>query len=441
MHDEGSGAIWRAMDGAFRAKGYDELEVYAEEDRSADVTISANVIDAAEVAYSRGFGIRALVKGRVGFAFTSSLEDVLASTERAIENARVSELRMARLPGEASPSKVKWISDDRITELSIESQVALAERIIAEARVAGRHVAITEAGITSSVFSTYIQNSNGLSLYEKGTDISVGAGVIAGKSLGFWAAESRRMDVDVAKVARVASEMAIFGLKKAKLSQGTYDVILSPFAFSEIMDNLFSFWIDADSVQRGESPLAGKLDNAIAPDWLNIVDDAVLDGGLGSALFDREGVRTQTTNIVEKGRLKGYLYDIVSAQKEGKASTGSAQGSFNQLPSVGPSNLVVSADKNSGRIASDLEREAGNCVVIQHIMGGELSNQSTGEFGFPLANAYLVKNGVRTPVKNGMLVGNLFDLLSSMQLIGNDTMQIESVITPSVLVNAMKIVV
>ncbi|MEM2900957.1 MAG: metallopeptidase TldD-related protein, partial [Thermoplasmata archaeon] len=133
---------------------------------------------------------------------------------------------------------------------------------------------------------------------------------------------------------------------------------------------------------------------------------------------------------LESGVLKSFLYDLVTAQKEERESTGNAQGGYNQLPSIGPSNLLLKVKK--GYEAKDLEKESGKCLVIEHILGGELANQSTGEFGYPISNAYLYENGERKAVSGGVLVGNLFELLSSLQLVGNDWMQIDSLITPSV---------
>jgi len=439
MTKKGNSKIWSGIEKAFNAKGYDELEVYVEEDRTTEIPVSSNNIESVENVESCGFGIRAIVNGRVGFAFTSSIENILETAECAIANAHISELSLKAFPSNKKIPKIESLFDKRLYDMDIETYVELTHQLISHAKSLDKRIKITDGGISSSVFSTYLMNSNGISFFEEGTDISAGLAAIVGKSNGFWACESRMLDFDIAEIANEASEMALLGVRKKKIDGGSYDVILSPFVFSEIMENLFSIWIDAENVQRGESPLAGKLESMIGPDWLGIVDDGTLKGGLSSAAFDREGVKTQSTKILECGILKNFLYDLVTAQKEGKESTGNAQGAYNQLPSIGPSNLVLKV--KNGYEVKDLEKEAGKCLVIEHIMGGELANPATGEFGYPISNAYLYENGERNAVKSGVIVGNLFDLLSSLQLVGKDWMQIDSLITPSVLVRGMKIVV
>ncbi|MEM2900958.1 MAG: TldD/PmbA family protein, partial [Thermoplasmata archaeon] len=292
MSKKGNPEIWLGIEKAFSAKGYDELEVYVEEDKSTEVSISSNHIESVENVESCGFGIRAIVNGRVGFAFTSSIENILATAEYAIANAHISELSLKAFPNNKKIPKVEKLFDKRILNMDIETHVELANQLISHAKSSNKSVKITDGGISSSVFSTYLMNSNGLSFFEEGTNISAGLAVIAEKSNGFWAWESRMLDFKVNVIANKASQMAILGLRKKKIDEGFYDVILSPFVFSEIMENLFSSWIDAENVQRGESPLAGRLGTVIGPEWLGIVDDGTLRGGLASGGFDREGVRT-----------------------------------------------------------------------------------------------------------------------------------------------------
>lgn len=62
-------------------------------------------------------------------------------------------------------------------------------------------------------------------------------------------------------------------------------------------------------------PWAGR--GALLPPEISIVDDATPD-----APFDGEGTRSRRVVVVERGVLRGRLYDLVSARQAGAASTG-----------------------------------------------------------------------------------------------------------------------
>jgi PmbA protein len=52
-------------------------------------------------------------------------------------------------------------------------------------------------------------------------------------------------------------------------------------------------------------------------------------GGVGSAPFDEEGVRTVKRDVVKDGVVQGYFLSTYSARKLGMQTTGNAGGSHN----------------------------------------------------------------------------------------------------------------
>lgn len=77
--------------------------------------------------------------------------------------------------------------------------------------------------------------------------------------------------------------------------------------------------------------------------FVSVIDDGFVEEGLGSALFDDEGVPTSRKYLIQDGILRGYLYNIYTAKKDGFEATGNAlRGGFLTLPGVGPLNLSLS---------------------------------------------------------------------------------------------------
>ena len=100
--------------------------------------------------------------------------------------------------------------------------------------------------------------------------------------------------------------------------------------------------LSADAVQRGRSPFAGRLGEEVASGAFALHDDGRDPGGPVSAPFDAEGVPRRRTALIEGGRLRAYLYDTYTANREGVARPAppSRQG-YRSLPSVSTSNLIV----------------------------------------------------------------------------------------------------
>ena len=125
--------------------------------------------------------------------------------------------------------------------------------------------------------------------------------------------------------------------------------------------------LDAKAVQRGRSPFAGRLGEEVASSAFALHDDGRDPAGPASAPFDGEGVPRRRTALIEDGRLRSYLYDTYTANREGGASTGSAarQG-YRSLPSVSTSNLMVAPGSHS---REQLLAEAGDGIYVTDVAG------------------------------------------------------------------------
>src|SRR5206468_3343138 len=80
--------------------------------------------------------------------------------------------------------------------------------------------------------------------------------------------------------------------------------------------------VAGDAIYRRTSFLVGDIGKTVAAPIVTVVDDARLSGGLGSSPFDDEGVKTQTTSIIDKGVLQNYLHSAYSARKLNAKPTG-----------------------------------------------------------------------------------------------------------------------
>ncbi len=158
--------------------------------------------------------------------------------------------------------------------------------------------------------------------------------------LGFGLARGPR-ELDPVAIGAEGAERALAMIGAGKPPSRSCPVVLDETVAASFA-GLIGGGLSAKAVQRGRSPFAGKLGEEVASEVFALHDDGRDPEGPASAPFDGEGVPRRRTALIEDGRLRSYLYDTYTANREGTSSTGSAarQG-YRSLPSVSTSNLMV----------------------------------------------------------------------------------------------------
>jgi PmbA protein len=182
-----------------------------------------------------------------------------------------------------------------------------------------------------------IANTNGLNCSDDATYIS---GTINADSIGnapvsgIGQASCRTLDAFSAEaVGDDAKEMCVGSINPQKPEAGEYSIIFDPYSVGELLAFVFASNFNLKTFHDKKSCFSDKLDSKIAVDDFNLIDDAHAPEGIGSKIFDDEGVATSTRPLIENGIFKGLYSDLYNAYKEGKESSGNAtrMGSQNRL--------------------------------------------------------------------------------------------------------------
>lgn len=412
----------------FLCKHADEAEIYYSREVSSRLGIRKGRIEVYEGSIAAGYGVRVIRKHRMGFAFSNTLDERVLS--RALETARISEAdEHLALPGKqryrGSPG-----FDERLCFLEPEEAVELAKELVA---ACDRYkVNPSRGGFTWSVSEVRILNSHGVAGEEKSTYCSCYLNAVAGSSdaatgTGMEYAASRFLDIDFASVGEAAARLARESQGATRLGSRVVEAVLKPNAVAELLENVFEPSLSGENVQRGRSYLAGKVGERLFSEALEVVDDGTLKRGLNTARFDSEGVATQRTPLVEKGVVKGFIYDTYSANRAGGRSTGNAgRDSYSSLPRVEVSNLVVSGPRGL----------QGEELVVHGLIGAHTGNAVSGDFSVETRNAFYKGK----PVKKVIISGNVFQLLGNVLGCGRDYKQVSSVMAPSIEFSDVKVV-
>ncbi len=199
--------------------------------------------------------------------------------------------------------------------------------------------------------------------------------------------------------------------------------------------------LSANAVQRGRSPFAGRIEEELASAAFVLHDDGRDPEGAASAPFDGEGLPRRRTALIEDGRLRTYLYDTYTANREGGHSTGSAaRAGYRSLPSVSPSNLVV----GTGALAEpELLREAGQGVYVTDVAGLHSGvNPVTGVFSVGASGRAIRGGELAEPLREFTIAGELLPMLQAVQAAGAEARWVPfggSVKTPPLLIAELAI--
>lgn len=165
------------------------------------------------------------------------------------------------------------------------------------------------------------------------------------------------------------------------------------------------------NVAKGDSPLAGRLQERVLSSSLTIADDPHQDYATGARALDDNGVPTIKQTLFDKGTLRCFLYDLDSAGLAGATPTGNNR-SNPHSPRITP------GERSSGELLAEID----DGLYIRDLIGFGQSNIINGDFSGNLGLGYRVRNGeIVGRVKNTMVAGNLYEILKHNVLISSDT--------------------
>jgi PmbA protein len=409
------------------AEGGEEIEAYAEGSRHVQVRVRGGEVESLTSAETRGLGVRALVGGRVGYAYGAdpTPEEVAALVRSARESAAFSEADDAnRLPDLTPPEPLPGMFREALERVPAERKVSLALEVERAAISAHPDVGKVEsATFADSVSRAAIASTRGGPMEFARTDCWVSVSALAERGgetqSGFDFALARELDeLDWEAAARAAAERAARLLGGEKPRSERVPVVLDPSAGTAFLSVLAGA-LSGEAVLKGRSPLAPLVGQSVGSEAVTLVDDGRLTQGSAAAPFDDEGVHTARTPLIEAGVLRGFLHNTFTATRLGTTSTGNAgrQG-YRSVPGVSPSNLAF----EPGAVpAEDVIRAAGRGVYVQDVTGLHSGASSvTGDFSVGAAGLAIEDGALGRPLREMTVASTLLDVLRGVTALGND---------------------
>ncbi|HEX5955005.1 MAG TPA: TldD/PmbA family protein [Solirubrobacterales bacterium] len=432
--------------------GAGDAEAFVQDSTGLQVRVFDQRVESLTEAGERGLGVRVWVDGRAGYAYGTDLGDrgIGEIAAGAVEAARVADPDEFAAAPEAigEPERIEGLADPEAANWKTERKVELAIATERAAREADGRVAAVETTVfVDERAAVALASSRGASgayeatycyaflsaIAEEGDDRQTGLGFGMGRSPAA---------LDPEGIGREAAERSTALLGAAKPASRTCPVVLD-----ETVAASFAGFIGgvlcADAVQRGRSPFAGRLGEAVGSSALTLADDGADPAGLNSGPFDGEGTPSGRTTLIERGELSAYLHDSYTARREGgdvRSTANAARSGYRSPPSVSTSNLIVA----TGELGFDeLLAEAGDGMYVTDVAGLHSGvNPVSGTFSVGATGRAISGGELAEPADEFTIASDLPSMLAAVRATGSEARWVPfggSVATPALLIGEMAI--
>ncbi len=438
-HDE---VLSRLIDRA-KAAGADACDAWVVERASLSVSVRLGALEGLEREETRAASIRILIGQRQAAASGSDLrpEALDALAERVAEMAKVAS--PDPWAGLADPARLAAGAPDLGLADDHEPTADALEDLARSAEDAGRAVPGVTNSAGSSAWSARTRSSYATSHGFRGgfetTSRGFGLSLLAEKD----GAKERDYDGDGIRtwagllpaqtVGRTAGERATARLGAVKIESRKAPVIFEARVARRLVA-AFASAISGAAVARGVSFLRDKLGQRVFAPGVEIVDDPLVRGGLGSHPFDGEGVAGAPLKLIDDGVLTSWLLNSAAARQLGLATTGHASAGVGAPPGLGPSNLWLMPGP---RDMAGLMADAGEGLLVTEMFSPSL-NPTNGDYSVGVAGQWFTGGARAFPVHEVTVAGNLIEIFGRL-VPGADLDRRHGVDSPSVLVDDLAI--
>lgn len=430
------------------SQGATAAEAVAREGDEFSTLVRLGQVETLKEAGSRSVGIRVFFGKRAASTYSSdfSREGLDRMLKSALELAKItSEDPFGGIPDADQCGQLSGDLDlfhEDVYSLPGAERIEYARRAEKAALDFDPRIKNSEGGsFDAATGRKVLANSHGFVGEYRRSYCSVAAIPIAQDDQGnmqrdYWYSVARTMGkLDSAEqVGKVAAQRTIRRLGGRKVKTAKVPVIFDPMVATSILEHIFE-GVNGDSVYRGASFLAGKLNQKIAGDNVTVIDDGTIVGGFGTSPFDGEGIPTRRTLVVENGVLKSYLLNTYTAKKLGLKTTGNASRGLAGTPGIGPGNYFLQPGK---RTPKEMIADVKEGLYVTEFLGHG-ANLVTGDYSRGASGLWISGGELTYPVEEITVAGNLKEMFMNISEIASDLEFRGSVASPTLRIDGLTV--
>lgn len=408
--------------------GADDGELFLEYSQSESLVWDDGKLRSAGFDTAQGFGLRAVAGEAVGFAHAVNMdEDAVrraSASVAAVKGGYTGTLALAPQP----TNRILYSDENPLPGKTFEEKVALLQEIDAYVRAKDPRIHQVSVSMAASWQAVQIIGAGGWraadirplvrlsisAITKEGDRIEAGNSGAGGRTSyedcfdpEYWQG-----------IADEALRKSITSLDAVDAKAGEMSVVLGPGWPAVLIHEAVGHGLEGDFNRKKTSAFAGLMGEQVAAKGVTIVDDGTIEGRRGSITVDDEGTPSQSTTLIEDGKLVGFMQDRLNARLMGVASTGNGRReSFACQPYPRMTNtMMMAGEYNPKEIISSVDKG-----IYAVDFGGGQVDITSGKFVFSTTEAYEIEGGkIGRPIKGASLVGTGFESLKKISMIGND---------------------
>jgi len=410
------------------SNGCDYGEIYHERVLSTIIQKDNGKFEKLYTGTDEGVGLRLIKNLKTYYTYTNRIEQKRiedSARELSLLASRDGEGKSMTLPAGGTGVTHKIVIPPESTQM--ESKINVVERADSAARSYDRRIVSVNVSYIETVKDIIIYNPASFPVKEKRTYLSLLVHVVAaddkgietgydviGGVCGFELFEQQPPE----EIATRAAKQAISLLRAPYAPAGRMTVVLGSEAGGTMIHEAVGHGLEADHIQDGSSIYSKKLGEMVASPLITVIDDPTIPNKRGSYSFDDEGTPAQRKVLIEKGVLRDFMYDVLTAMKDHRRSNGNGRReSYRHKPIPRMSNTLIAPGEHT---PEDVIKSVEYGLYVKKMGGGEV-NTLTGDFVFHVMEGYILEKGkIGEMVKGATITGNGPDVLRSIDMVGND---------------------
>ncbi|MDT0506682.1 TldD/PmbA family protein [Novosphingobium sp. MMS21-SN21R] len=427
-----------------RRAGADASDAVYVANASESVQVRLGALEDVERSESEHVGLRVFVGGASASIGSTDLGD------EALDELASRAVAMARLaPADkfAGLAPEELLLREGVPDLDLHDPAERSpldlRQLAEEAEDAARSVSgVTNsegAGASAGLGLFALATSHGFAGAYAASSHSLSASVVAGEGGSMqrdysWRSTRHAADLMApAEIGREAGERATSRLNPGRVKSGQVPVVFDPRVGNSLIGHLLGAMSGA-SIARRASFLLDRDGAQLFGSGITITDDPHTRRGIRSRPFDGEGLPTSPRNLVEDGRITGWLMDAAAARQLGHQPTGHASRGSSGPPHVTASNVILQAGSvTPAELMADIADGVYVTELIGHGVNGVTGDYSRGASGFRIVNGEIAG-----PIAEFTVAGNLIDMFAAL-VAASDLEVYRGIDVPTLRVDGMSI--
>jgi len=396
-------------------------EVRVEKSEGEGFVTKNSIIEASSFAKTKGFGMRFIVNGCMGFFSTNNFEKNLVknllkkSINTTKHSAKLKEpIHMLKENFAEHHDHVK--QKKSFFDIPTEKKIELLNEIEQSAKeIEKKRVAL------STYFSLSVDETEKLFINSEGAKIhsiipkvnffyflTLKKGNLTnqrfwqyGKSSGWEGIESFKLPELMKEETNALYHNMKHGIKPPK---GEVDVVAAPQVVGIMVHESGGHPYEADRIFGREAAQAGEsfitkemIGYKIGNECVNIADDPTIENSFGYYLYDDEGVKARRKYLVKEGYINEFLHNRETASQMNITSNGSSRASnYDREAIVRMSNtFILPGEYKEEELIEDIKLG----VYMKNFMEWNIDDKRLNQ-KYVGSECYLIKNGkIENPVK------------------------------------------